>query len=73
MDVLLLVAEGLSNAEIGDRLYLSPRTVEKHVASLLGRTGARTRAQLATLFARHLRAGPREWPALPPPSAASRR
>lgn len=52
MDVLLLVAEGLSNPEIGARLFLSPRTVEKHVASLLARTGARGRAQLAALAAR---------------------
>ncbi|MGH3785516.1 MAG: helix-turn-helix transcriptional regulator, partial [Pseudonocardiaceae bacterium] len=52
MDVLLLVAEGLSNPEIAATLVLSPRTVEKHVASLLTRTGARSRAQLAALAAR---------------------
>jgi DNA-binding CsgD family transcriptional regulator len=46
-DVLVLVAEGLTNAEIGGRLHLSPRTVEKHVASLLAKTGGRRRAQLA--------------------------
>ena len=46
-DVLGLVAEGLTNAEIGARLHLSPRTVEKHVASLLAKTGGRRRAQLA--------------------------
>ena len=53
MDVLLLVAEGLSNPEIAATLTLSPRTVEKHVASLLTRTGARNRAQLAALAARN--------------------
>jgi DNA-binding CsgD family transcriptional regulator/tetratricopeptide (TPR) repeat protein len=52
MDVLLLVAEGLSNPEIAATLVLSPRTVEKHVASLLTRTGSRSRAQLAALAAR---------------------
>ncbi|MDP8931340.1 MAG: AAA family ATPase [Actinomycetota bacterium] len=51
MDVLLFVVEGLSNAEIAQRLYLSPRTVEKHVASLLVRTGSRSRTQLAALLA----------------------
>jgi DNA-binding NarL/FixJ family response regulator len=51
MDVLALVAEGLTNAEIA-QLYLSPRTIEKHIASLMQRTGARGRAQLATLAAR---------------------
>jgi DNA-binding CsgD family transcriptional regulator/tetratricopeptide (TPR) repeat protein len=52
MDVLLLVAEGLSNPEIAATLVLSPRTVEKHVASLLTRTGSRSRAQLAALAVR---------------------
>ena len=49
MEGLSVVAEGLSNREIGERLYLSPRTVEKHVASLLAKTDTRTRAQLAAL------------------------
>jgi len=46
MDVLRLVADGLSNAAIAQRLYLSPRTVETHVSSLLARTGCRTRYEL---------------------------
>ena len=45
-DVLSLLAQGLSNREIAERMFLSPRTVEKHVASLLAKTGLR-RAQLA--------------------------
>ena len=45
-DVLKLVAQGLGNREIAERMFLSPRTVEKHVASLLAKTGLR-RAQLA--------------------------
>jgi DNA-binding CsgD family transcriptional regulator len=48
-DVLRLVAEGLPNKEIAGRLYLSPRTVEKHVESLLRKLGARSRAQLAAI------------------------
>jgi DNA-binding CsgD family transcriptional regulator len=46
MDVLLLVAEGLTNAEVGGRLFLSPRTVESHVANLLAKTGTGSRAEL---------------------------
>jgi DNA-binding CsgD family transcriptional regulator len=46
MDVLRLVSSGLSNAEIAQRLYLSPRTVETHVSSLLARTGCRSRQEL---------------------------
>jgi DNA-binding NarL/FixJ family response regulator len=56
LEVLDLVAEGLSNAEIGERLYISPRTVEKHVEKLLSRTGTRTRGQLA-VKAERLRMG----------------
>jgi DNA-binding NarL/FixJ family response regulator len=47
--VLALVIEGRPNREIADRLYLSVRTVEKHVEALLRKTGARTRTQLARL------------------------
>jgi DNA-binding CsgD family transcriptional regulator len=51
-DVLALVTEGLTNQELAARLHLSPRTVEKHVASLLAKTGCRRRAQLAGYVAR---------------------
>jgi DNA-binding CsgD family transcriptional regulator len=46
-DVLALLAKGLTNKELAARLNLSPRTVEKHVGSLLAKTGCRRRAQLA--------------------------
>jgi DNA-binding CsgD family transcriptional regulator len=46
-DVLALVVDGCSNREIADRLYLSVRTVEKHVESLLRKTATKTRTQLA--------------------------
>jgi DNA-binding CsgD family transcriptional regulator len=45
-DVLRLAAQGLANREIAATMFLSPRTVEKHMASLLAKTGLR-RAQLA--------------------------
>jgi DNA-binding NarL/FixJ family response regulator len=45
--VLALVVEGLSNREIAERLFLSVRTIEKHVESLLRKTATRTRTQLA--------------------------
>jgi len=51
MDVLSLVTAGLTNAEIAGRLYLSPRTVETHVASLLAKLGASDRSQLRTRVA----------------------
>jgi DNA-binding NarL/FixJ family response regulator len=46
-EVLGLVGEGLSNREIAARLYLSPRTVEKHVENLQRKTGIAGRARLA--------------------------
>jgi len=49
MDVLVLVADGLSNAEVAERLFLSPRTVETHVANLLAKTSSTNRAQLRAL------------------------
>jgi len=45
-DVLRLVAEGLANKQIAARLHVSPRTVEKHIESLLRKTAARSRTQL---------------------------
>jgi DNA-binding CsgD family transcriptional regulator len=46
-EVLALVSEGLSNKQIGAQLHLSPRTVEKHVESLLRKTSRASRTQLA--------------------------
>ncbi|PSB17734.1 DNA-binding response regulator [Phormidesmis priestleyi ULC007] len=45
-EVLYLLSEGLSNSQIGDKLHLSPRTVEKHVSSLLRKTDTSNRAEL---------------------------
>ncbi|MEU4835162.1 response regulator transcription factor [Streptosporangium sp. NPDC023615] len=45
-EVLTLVAHGLSNAELGDRLRLSPGTVKTHIGRLLAKLRARDRAQL---------------------------
>ena len=47
--MLLLVAEGLANKEIAARLHLSPRTVEKHVESLMRKAAARSRTQLVAI------------------------
>jgi DNA-binding CsgD family transcriptional regulator len=45
VDVLRLVAEGLSNAEIAARLSLSPRTVDHHVSAVLAKLGVASRGQ----------------------------
>jgi predicted ATPase/DNA-binding CsgD family transcriptional regulator len=58
-EILALVGEHRSNAEIGAQLFISVRTVETHVSSLLRKLGVRDRralADLATEFARAERA-----------------
>lgn len=52
-DVLDLLAEGLSNSQIGDRLHLSPRTVEKYVSALLRKTETSNRAGLLRFAIEH--------------------
>lgn len=51
-EVLGLLADGLSNQEIAARLYLSPRTVERHIANLTVKVGVERRAQLVAFAAR---------------------
>ena len=44
-EVLALLAEGLRNRDIAERLFISERTVKFHVSALLGKLGARTRTE----------------------------
>ncbi|GAA4609502.1 DNA-binding NarL/FixJ family response regulator [Actinoplanes octamycinicus] len=48
-EVLVLVAHGLSNDEIAERLYLSPFTAKTHVNRAMSKLGVRDRAQLVVL------------------------
>ena len=50
-DVARLVAEGLTNKQIGTRLFISERTVDSHVRSILNKLGFNSRAQIAGWFA----------------------
>lgn len=59
-EVLRLLAEGLSNDQIAQRLFLSKRTVEHHVSNILGKLGLTTRTEAAALA---LRGGPPVKPA----------
>jgi two-component system nitrate/nitrite response regulator NarL len=49
-EVLALLADGLTDREIAERLGISPRTVETHVGSLLNKLGVRNRAQAARRY-----------------------
>lgn len=52
-EVLRLVADGMTDREIGAELNLSPRTVQNHLASVRARTGLRRRSELVKWAIRH--------------------
>jgi DNA-binding CsgD family transcriptional regulator/tetratricopeptide (TPR) repeat protein len=52
VEILGLVVEGLRNREIAQRLFLSPRTVEKHVSAIMRKLGARSRGEAVAEAAR---------------------
>jgi two-component system, NarL family, response regulator DevR len=51
--ILALIAEGLTNRQIGERLFLAEKTVKNYVSSLLGKLGMERRTQ-AAVYASHL-------------------
>jgi DNA-binding CsgD family transcriptional regulator len=52
-EVATLVARGLSNRQLADELAISPATVERHVANILGKLGFHSRAQIAAWAVMH--------------------
>jgi DNA-binding CsgD family transcriptional regulator len=53
VEVAVLLVEGLTNREIGERLYISERTVANHVQHVLNKTGSGNRAEAAAYVIRH--------------------
>ena len=49
VDVLSLLSQGFTNAEIADQLVVSPRTVDHHVSAILSKLGAETRREAARM------------------------
>ncbi len=49
IDVLVLVAQGMGNKEIGERLGTAPGTVKMHIQNILGKLGASDRTQAVTI------------------------
>jgi DNA-binding NarL/FixJ family response regulator len=54
VEVLRLLGEGLTNAEIGGRLFISTKTSGNHVSNILMKLGLRNRTQAAALARTHL-------------------
>lgn len=50
--VALLTAQGLSNREVAAALFLSPKTIERHLTNIYRKRGLRSRAELAAAYAR---------------------
>jgi len=47
LEIVTLIVDGLSNRSIGERLQISPRTVQAHIASAMRKARVHTRTQLA--------------------------
>jgi DNA-binding NarL/FixJ family response regulator len=54
-DIVLLIAQGLSNREMADELVISPATAARHVANILAKLGFTSRTQVASWATRHER------------------
>ena len=53
IEILVCVCRGLSNQEIADELFISKRTVDKHRANILEKTGCKNTASLVVYAVRH--------------------
>jgi DNA-binding NarL/FixJ family response regulator len=51
LDVARIVADGLTNKQIADRLFLSERTVETHITNILNKLGLNSRTQISRSIA----------------------
>ncbi|MET8453775.1 response regulator transcription factor [Streptomyces sp. NPDC005209] len=62
-DILALIGDGLTNREIGKKLYLSEKTVKNHISRLLAKLGVQRRVQAAVLASHLDQPSPGERPA----------
>jgi DNA-binding NarL/FixJ family response regulator len=53
MDILELISHSMTNEEIADKLFISPKTVKTHLRNIFQKSGIRNRVEAALLYARH--------------------
>lgn len=53
MEVLALISQSMTNEEIAERLFLSPKTVKTHLRNIFSKSGIRNRVEAALLYTRH--------------------
>ncbi len=53
MEILFLICKGLSNQEIGEELFISKRTVDKHRSNILAKTNCKNTANLVVFAIKH--------------------
>ena len=58
-EVAALLAEGLTNGQLAERLFISPKTAAVHVSNILAKLGLSSRAEIAAWAVRHGIAQPR--------------
>ena len=54
LEVLRLLGDGLTNREIAERLFISPKTAEHHASRIYAKIGVTKRSEAAAYAARHL-------------------
>jgi two-component system response regulator DevR len=60
--ILALVAEGLTNRQIAEKVFLADKTVKNYVSNILMKLGLERRAEVAAFVARRKQGQPGEWP-----------
>jgi len=54
-EIIELIAEGLDNADIASRIYISEGTIRNHISAILQKLGLKNRTQLAVYYYRHIK------------------
>ena len=53
MEIMELISHSMTNEEIANKLFLSPKTIKTHLRNIFEKAGIRNRVEAALLYARH--------------------